>query len=99
MSETMCFGSAAVVEARHAGHDVACLTARRADGPVGRRVCLTCDLVLGAPIRCGQPTLRGQPCRAAVRTDLGYVTCWSHGEGRGRTSTPRSKPQREESER
>jgi hypothetical protein len=43
----------------------------------------------GAWHPCGQPTKNGTPCRSFVRTDLGYATCWSHGEGRGRTSTPR----------
>jgi hypothetical protein len=73
----------------HAGHDVASLTSgRREGGPVGRRVCLDCDQVIGSLVLCGQPTKREYPCRIAVRTDLGHTTCWSHGAGRGRTSTP-----------
>jgi hypothetical protein len=73
----------------HAGHDVASLTSgRREGGPVGRRVCLTCELVLGPMALCGRPTKRGFLCRVAVRTDLGHTTCWSHGAGRGRASTP-----------
>ena len=56
---------------------------------VGRLVCLDCDVVLG-PLRiCGQLTRAGRPCRTPIREDLGYRECWSHGEGRGRTSTPR----------
>lgn len=38
--------------------------------------------------RCGQQKRNGKPCAALVRTELGYTTCWSHGAGRGRTSTP-----------
>src|SRR4051812_11947115 len=74
----------------HADHDVAHLTSvRRPGGPVGRRVCLDCDVILGPLALCGQPTKRGHPCSTPVRTDLGHTVCWSHGEGRGRTSTPR----------
>jgi hypothetical protein len=63
----------------HAGHDVASLTsARREGGPVGRRVCLDCDRILGPVVLCGQPTKRGYPCRVPVRTDLGFERCWSH---------------------
>jgi len=76
----------------HDGHDVANLTTRQVDnGAVGRRVCLTCDLVLGPLALCNQPTKKGRPCRVPVRTDLGHTVCWSHGEGRGRTNTPRQK--------
>lgn len=74
----------------HDGHDVANLSSRRGENePVGRRVCLDCDVVLGPLVPCGQPTLKGRPCRVSVRTDLGHAACWSHGEGQGRTSTPR----------
>lgn len=38
--------------------------------------------------RCGQRKKNGRPCGSLVRTELGYATCWSHGKGRGRTSTP-----------
>lgn len=75
---------------QHAGHDVASLTAaRREGGPVGRRVCLTCDAVLGPLVLCGRPTKQSRPCRVPVRTDLGHDRCWSHGEGAGRTNRPR----------
>jgi hypothetical protein len=64
----------------HAGHDVASLSsARREGGPVGRRVCLDCDQVIGPLALCGEPTKRGYPCRVPVRTDLGFGRCWSHG--------------------
>jgi len=39
--------------------------------------------------RCGRPTRDGSLCRVFVRDDLGHEHCWSHGEGKGRTSTPR----------
>ena len=74
---------------RHGGHDVANLTSRRTDGQaIGRRVCLDCEAVLGTLVLCNRRTKKGRPCRVPVRTDLGHTTCWSHGEGRGRTSTP-----------
>lgn len=76
----------------HMGHDIANLTSlSHPGGPVGRRVCLDCDIILEALVLCGQQTKAGKPCRVAVRTDLGHTTCWSHGEGRGRTSTPRRR--------
>ena len=76
----------------HEGHDVANLAARRdRDDVVGRRVCLDCDVVLGPLVLCGRRTKADRPCRVAIRTDLGHTTCWSHGEGRGRTSTPRRR--------
>jgi hypothetical protein len=76
----------------HAGHDVANLTSRRAGGTaVGRRVCLDCEEIIGPLVLCGERTKHGRPCRVPVRTDLGYATCSSHGEGRGRTSAPRRR--------
>ena len=76
----------------HDGHDVVNLTAhRREGGPVGRRVCLTCESLVGPLVLCGQPTRAGRPCRVPVRQDLGRHRCWSHGEGAGRTSTPRHR--------
>ena len=69
----------------HAGHDVANLTSERhTGGPAGRRICLTCDIVLEALVLCGQATKRGRPCRVPVRTDLGHTTCRAHAESRGR---------------
>jgi hypothetical protein len=74
----------------HSGHELVNLKARRRTGDVvDRRACLTCDVVLGPLVLCGQPTKLGRPCRVAVRTDLGHKRGRSHGEGRGRTSTPR----------
>lgn len=75
----------------HERHDVANLTTVRPDGGVGRRVCLDCERVLGPLKLCESKTRRGKPCRVPVRTDLGHRVCWSHGEGRGRTSTPRNR--------
>lgn len=73
----------------HHGHDIANLSSRRGESEaVGRRVCLDCDVVLGPLVLCGQSTKKRRPCRVAVRIDLGHTACWSHGEGRGRTSTP-----------
>ncbi len=78
--------------APHAGHELVNLTAqRRPGGPVGRRVCLSCDIVVGPLVACGTLTRAGRPCRVPIRDDLGYAACWSHGEGAGRTSTPRRR--------
>jgi hypothetical protein len=73
--------------APHAGHLLANLVSRRHG--VGYRFCLTCHALLDRLRLCGRPTKRGSPCAVAIREDLGYRTCWSHGEGRGRMSTPR----------
>jgi hypothetical protein len=75
----------------HDGHRLVALTGRLHPerSMVGALACLDCA-VLVRPIRlCGRPTKRGTPCRTPIREDLGYSTCWSHGEGRGRTNTPR----------
>ena len=74
----------------HACHDVAALTSERhRGGPVGRRVCLDCDIVVGVLTLCGRPTKRGRPCRVPVRPDLGHTSCRSHAEGREPTGRPR----------
>jgi hypothetical protein len=74
----------------HRGHDLVNLKARRRTGDViGRRACLTCDLILGPLVLCGRPTKLGWPRQVTVRIDFGHTRCRSHGEGRGRTSTPR----------
>lgn len=76
----------------HIGHDIANLTTRREhEGALGRRVCLTCDVILGRLVLCNQPTKKSRPCTVLVRTDLGHTVCWSHGEGAGRTNVPRAK--------
>ncbi len=74
----------------HDGHDLVALTGRvRLEEIVGYLACATCDVIL-RPLRvCGEPTKAGAPCRTPIREDLGYASCWSHGEGKGRTSTPR----------
>ena len=75
----------------HADHDLVALTGRRHPERtmVGYLTCLDCG-VLVRPLRvCGQRTRAGMPRRVPIREDLGYRECWSHGEGRGRTSTPR----------
>jgi hypothetical protein len=76
----------------HEGHDIASLRLVRPDGTVGRLVCLDCDAVLGPLTFYGYPTKRGTRCRTVVRNDLGHRACWSHGEGAGRTNTPREWP-------
>ena len=76
----------------HQGHDIANLTSlSHPGGAVGRRVCLDCEVILEPLVLCGQRTKAGNPRRVAVRTDLGHITCWSHGEGKGRMSTPRRR--------
>ena len=79
--------------AAHAGHDLVALTGRvRLEAMVGYLACATCAVIL-RPLRvCGVPTKAGTPCRTPIREDLGYASCWSHGEGKGRTSTPRTRP-------
>jgi hypothetical protein len=75
----------------HAGHQLAGLTGRihPERTVVGRLVCLTCEAII-RPLRlCGEMTKAGKPCRVPIREDLGYESCWSHGQGAGRTSTPR----------
>lgn len=56
---------------------------------VGYLACLTCAALIRPLRRCGRPTRDGALCRVFVRDDLGHDRCWSHGEGRGRTSTLR----------
>jgi signal transduction protein with GAF and PtsI domain len=78
----------------HAGHQIAGLTGRvhPERTMVGRLVCLDCEAII-RPLRlCGEMTKAGKPCHVPIREDLGYESCWSHGEGRGRTSTPRRWP-------
>ncbi len=52
-------------------------------------VCLDCARTVRRLALCGAPTKRGTACRVFIRDDLGYSRCWSHGEGAGRTNTPR----------
>jgi hypothetical protein len=74
----------------HGGHELIAASGRRRSGVlVGYLICTECQVVVGPLPLCGLPTLRGKACRTPIHTDLGYITCWSHGEGRGRTSTPR----------
>jgi hypothetical protein len=79
----------------HAGHERVATSGRRTSLPgapmIGYLVCVDCTAIVGPLPVCGQPTLRGHPCRTPIRTDLGYRSCWSHGEGRGRTSTPKRR--------
>jgi len=79
--------------AAHAGHALAAMSGRvhPERALVGRLVCATCDVVVGPLVVCGEPTKAGRPCRTPIRDDLGHDRCWSHGEGRGRTSTPRRR--------
>jgi hypothetical protein len=73
----------------HEGHEMVALTGHRPSGSmVGYLFCTECSLlVMPIPV-CGAPTLKGRPCRTPIRVDLGYRSCWSHGEGAGRTSRP-----------
>ena len=77
----------------HDGHDLVALTGRvRLETIVGYLACATCSIIL-RPLRvCGARTKAGAPCRVPIREDLGYSSCWSHGEGKGRMSTPRKRP-------
>ncbi len=74
----------------HDGHDLVALTGRvRVETIVGYLACAACSVIL-RPLRvCGAPTKAGTPCRVPIREDLGYTSCWSHGEGKGRTNVPR----------
>jgi hypothetical protein len=78
----------------HAGHRLVALTGRLHPERtmVGALACFDCAAIL-RPLRvCGLPTKKGTACRTPIREDLGFETCWSHGEGRGRTNTPRQVP-------
>jgi hypothetical protein len=76
----------------HDGHELVAATGRGGSGQaVGWLVCGTCVAIVQPLPICGRPTKLGRPCRVPIRLDLGYRSCWSHGEGRGRTSTPRRK--------
>ena len=76
----------------HEGHETVALTGRRRSGRwIGFLFCVGCaEVVMALPI-CGASTLKSRPCRTPIRVDLGYTSCWSHGEGRGRTSTPKRR--------
>jgi hypothetical protein len=76
---------------QHEGRDIAPLRSLRPDGPVGRLVCLDCDVIIGPLALCGRPIRAGRPCTVGVRRDLGHTVCWSHGEGAGRTNIPRHR--------
>jgi hypothetical protein len=82
--------------ASHDGHEVVTVSGRRDSGEIiGLLLCMTCSRVVRRLALCGAPTKRGAPCRVYVRDDLGFRRCWSHGDGAGRTSTPRlTKPAR-----
>ena len=74
----------------HAGHQLTGLTGLAdSETRVSYLACLTCSALLRPLRRCAQPTRAGTLSRVFVRDDLGHARCWSHGEGRGRTSTPR----------
>ncbi len=78
------------MSAAHEGHALLGVTGLLdSETRVGYLACLTCAALLRPLRRCEQPTRAGAPCRAFVRDDLGHERCWSHGEGAGRTSTPR----------
>jgi len=76
--------------APHEGHAVLGVTGLlNSETRVGYLACLTCGQLIRPLRRCAQPTRDGSLCRVFVRDDLGHERCWSHGDGRGRTSTPR----------
>ncbi len=76
--------------APHEGHAVLGLTGLlNSETRVGFLACMTCATLIRPLRRCGRPTRDGGLCRVFVRDDLGHDRCWSHGAGRGRTSTPR----------
>ena len=78
--------------ADHDGHETIVATGRHTIGAtVAFRRCLDCAVTASPVALCPSPTKSGASCRGTVRTDLGYTTCWSHGEGAGRTSTPRRR--------
>ncbi len=80
----------ASVMAPHEGHAVLGVTGLLDPATrVGYLACLTCAELLRPLRRCGRPTRGGGLCREFVRDDLGHDRCWSHGDGKGRTSTPR----------
>ncbi len=71
-------------------HELVTVSGRGDDGEViGALVCLACARIVQRLPLCGARTKRGSLCRSLVRDDLGYTRCRSHGEGAGRTSTPR----------
>jgi hypothetical protein len=74
----------------HEGHTVLAVTGMLApNARLGYLACLTCAALLRPLRRCGARTKDDGLCRVFVRDDLGHERCWSHGEGAGRTSTPR----------
>jgi len=76
----------------HDGHETVTATGQGLTGRMlGYLVCNDCTVIVQRLTLCLTPTKRGAPCRVAVREDLGYEKWWSHGEGRGRTSTPRRR--------
>lgn len=64
----------------HQGHDFT--LEKDDDGERGWWLCLTCGTYVVEVLICGVMTKRGTPCQAAVRDDLGYTACWTHGRGR-----------------
>jgi hypothetical protein len=76
----------------HDGHESVAATGQGLTGQMyGFLVCNACTVVLRRLKLCLAPTKSGAPCRVTVRDDLGYERRWSHGEGKGRTSTPRRR--------
>jgi hypothetical protein len=71
-------------------YEVIAISGRRASGELIRCLaCVDCGEILAVLPICGTPTLKRKPCRTPIRMDLGYRSCWTHPERRGRTSTPR----------
>ena len=70
--------------ADHLGHRTAALLGRGPGGLMVGAVVCNCGTVLRWLPRCPATTLAGRPCRAIVRTDLGYTSCASHSRMCGR---------------
>jgi hypothetical protein len=76
----------------HDGHEIVHATGQGLTGQMlGFLVCNTCTVLVDRLTLCLTPAKRGAPSQVTVRTDLGYSKCWSHGEGAGRTNTPRRR--------
>ncbi len=77
---------------RHAGHEIVKVSGRRDSGEMlGALLCMTCSRTVRRLALCGARTKSGGTCGVFIRDDLGFTTCWSHGEGAGATSTPRRR--------
>jgi hypothetical protein len=58
---------------------------------IGWLACVDCAAIVGPLPVCGARTKKGRPCRTPIRTELGYSSSWSHGEGAGHTNTSKRR--------